>query len=67
MAGLTKELRAKREAEKAQTASAAGLPASPPETVRMKRSEPMHVRGPVTADVHPDEVENWKAAGWKEV
>lgn len=24
----------------------------------------MHPGGPVTADVHPDEVENWKACGW---
>jgi hypothetical protein len=22
---------------------------------------------PTTADVHPDEVENWKAHGWKEM
>ncbi|EGK71910.1 hypothetical protein METUNv1_01688 [Methyloversatilis universalis FAM5] len=35
------------------------------ETVRMAREEPMHPGGPTHADVHPDEVENWSAAGWR--
>ncbi|WP_430434262.1 hypothetical protein [Methyloversatilis sp.] len=35
------------------------------ETIRMVRDEPMHPRGPTDADVHPDEVENWVAAGWR--
>lgn len=33
-------------------------------TVKMTRTEPMHHGGPTSADVHPDEVENWKAHGW---
>lgn len=35
-------------------------------TVPMQRDEPPHPGGPVTADVHPDEVENWRSAGWRE-
>ena len=33
-------------------------------TVRMTRSEQEAQGGPITADVHPDEVENYKHAGW---
>lgn len=33
-------------------------------TVKMTRTEPLHHGGPTSADVHPDEVENWKAHGW---
>lgn len=33
-------------------------------TVSMVRDEPMHPGGPTEADVHPDEVENWKQGGW---
>lgn len=40
----------------------AGAPA--PGMVKMRRIEPIHPGGPKTADVHPDEVENFKAAGW---
>ena len=32
--------------------------------VKMKRKYPQHQGGPVTADVHPDEVENYSDAGW---
>lgn len=34
--------------------------------IRMRRDAPMHPGGPVTADVHPAEVENWLACGWRE-
>lgn len=34
-------------------------------TVQMVRDEPMHPGGPTTADVHPDEVQNWERHGWK--
>lgn len=37
-----------------------------PKTIRMVRGEPMHPRGPTTADVHPLEVENMKRFGWVE-
>ena len=32
--------------------------------VKMAREAPMVPGGPVTADVHPDEVEAWKLHGW---
>ena len=35
------------------------------DTVRMIRREPMFEGGPTCADVHPDEVENWKECGWE--
>lgn len=34
------------------------------ETVKMVREVPDFPGGPVTADVHPDEVEGFNAAGW---
>lgn len=34
-------------------------------TVAMQRDEPPHPGGPVTADVHPDEVDHYRAAGWR--
>lgn len=34
--------------------------------IRMKRDAPTHPGGPVTADVHPAEVENWSRCGWRE-
>ena len=55
MAGLTKEQRAQRAAE--QTAS----------TVAMVTDFLAFPGAPNTANVHPDEVENWKAHGWKEM
>ena len=33
--------------------------------IAMIRTEEDAKGGPVTADVHPDEVENFKLAGWK--
>lgn len=33
-------------------------------TVSMVRDEPQFQGGPVTADVHPDEVENMKLHNW---
>lgn len=35
-------------------------------TVRMRRNEPMHPGGPVTADVALSEVANWREHGWME-
>ena len=32
--------------------------------MKMTREEPMFPGGPMTADVHPNEVEAWKLAGW---
>lgn len=32
--------------------------------VKMLRDDPQHQDGPVIAAVHPDEVDNWKLAGW---
>ena len=68
MAGLTKEQRAQREAER--LASAGGEQNSPeqqqPELalVVMRTEFPAFPGAPDEAEVHPDEVENWKAAGW---
>lgn len=68
MAGLTKEQRAQREAER--LASTGGGQNSPeqqqPELalVVMRTEFPAFPGAPDEAEVHPDEVENWKAAGW---
>lgn len=35
------------------------------ETIKMRREEPTHEGSPVEADVHPNEVENWKLHGWR--
>lgn len=35
-------------------------------TVRMVRSEEDAKGGPTTADVHPAEVDNYRAGGWSE-
>ena len=34
-------------------------------TVRMVRDAPQHKGGPLTADVHPDEVDNYAKRGWR--
>ena len=34
------------------------------DTVKMYREEPQHEGAPQTADVHPDEVENYRRGGW---
>ncbi|WP_167509378.1 hypothetical protein [Atlantibacter subterraneus] len=54
MAGLTKEQRAQREAEKKTS-----------DLVIMVRDQPEFPDGPLRADVHPDEVDNWLALDWR--
>lgn len=34
-------------------------------TVKMTRTEEAAAGGPTEADVHPDEVENFKSGGWE--
>lgn len=58
MAGLTKEQRAQRDAEK--LAAQQGI-----ELVFMVRDAPEFPGGPLSADVHPDEVDNWLALDWR--
>ncbi|HGH4650501.1 hypothetical protein ASV14_22980 [Enterobacter cloacae subsp. cloacae] len=62
MAGLTKEQRAQREAEKlaAQQQEQPGI-----ELVVMVRDIPEFPGGPLRADVHPAEVDNWLALDWR--
>ncbi|MCS4271209.1 MULTISPECIES: hypothetical protein [Raoultella] len=68
MAGLTKEQRAERAAEKLATAQVDTNTPAPqaPQLVVMVTDFIAFPGAPTTADVHPDEVENWKAHGWKE-
>ncbi|WP_096198559.1 hypothetical protein [Enterobacter hormaechei] len=70
MAGLTKEQRAQREAEK--LAAQQGADKNPAqqeqqgiELVVMVRDTPEFPGGPLRADVHPDEVDNWLALDWR--
>lgn len=74
MAGLTKEQRAQREAEKlAAQQTADNNPAQQEqqqeqqgiELVVMVRDSPEFPGGPLRADVHPDEVNNWLALDWR--
>ncbi|ERP08667.1 hypothetical protein L349_06192 [Enterobacter sp. MGH 3] len=71
MAGLTKEQRAQREAEKlAAQQTADNNPAQQEqqqgiELVVMVRDTPEFPGGPLRADVHPDEVNNWLALDWR--
>ncbi len=70
MAGLTKEQRAQREAEKlAAQNGAEQTPAQQDqqsvELVVMARDEPEFPGGPLSAEVHPDEVDNWLALDWR--
>lgn len=74
MAGLTKEQRAQREAEKLAAQQAADKnPAQQEqqqeqqgiELVVMVRDTPEFPGGPLCADVHPDEVDNWLALDWR--
>ncbi|MBA7796697.1 hypothetical protein HV356_24735 [Citrobacter sp. RHBSTW-01065] len=73
MAGLTKEQRAQREAEKlavqngAEHAPAQQEQQEQPgiELVVMVRDTPEFPGGPLNADVHPDEVDNWLALDWR--
>lgn len=39
-------------------------PAESVGTVKMIRDAEQYLQGPYSADVHPYEVENWKAGGW---
>lgn len=60
------EAQARADAEaKAKADADAAAAAKVPKLIKMNRSEPVHPGGPVTADVHPDEVENWYAGGWR--
>ncbi|HCM5436950.1 TPA: hypothetical protein N3N52_003862 [Klebsiella pneumoniae] len=74
MAGLTKEQRAQREAEKLAAQQAADKnPAQKEqqqeqqgiELVVMVRDTSEFPGGPLRADVHPDEVDNWLALDWR--
>ena len=66
MAGLTKEQRAEREAAKLATDTAQPNPdLQEPQLLIMVRDEPEFPGGPLSAEVHPDEVENWLALGWQ--
>lgn len=70
MAGLTKEQRAQREAEKLAAQQVADKnPAQQEqqgiELVVMVRDTPEFPGGPLRADVHPDEVDNWLALDWR--
>lgn len=63
MAGLTREQRAQREAEK--LAAQNGGEQTSIELVVMVRDEPEFPGGPLSAEVHPDEVDNWLALDWR--
>lgn len=74
MAGLTREQRAQREAEKLAAQQAAdNNPAQQEqqqeqpgiELVVMVRDIPEFPGGPLRADVHPAEVDNWLALDWR--
>lgn len=67
MAGLTKEQRAQREAEKLNTNVTANNsePLDGIELVIMVRDTPEFPGGPLSAEVHPDEVDNWLALDWR--
>lgn len=67
MAGLTKEQRAQRAAEKlaADTVSDDTAGAQSLQLVTMVIGTPAFPGAPTTADVHPEEVDNWKAHGWR--
>lgn len=67
MAGLTKEQRAQRAAEKlaAEMESDDNTGAQSLQLVTMNIGIPAFPGAPTTADVHPEEVDNWKAHGWR--
>lgn len=70
MAGLTREQRAQREAEKlAAQSGTEQIPAQQDqpgiELVAMVRDTPEFPGGPLSAEVHPDEVDNWLALDWR--
>ena len=55
MANISKEERARREAEKQTIAK--------PATVKMQRDKSIYPP-PHECDVHPDELENYRGGGW---
>lgn len=61
MAGLTKEQRAQQAADK----NPAQQEQQGIELVVMVRDTPEFPGGPLRADVHPDEVDNWLALDWR--
>jgi hypothetical protein len=69
MAGLTKEQRAQRDAEKLASGNeqqnTGETPETPSELVAMHCEFEAFPGAPTEADVHPDEVKNWIDAGWK--
>ncbi|EOY6095941.1 hypothetical protein ACP9HU_000381 [Enterobacter hormaechei] len=71
MAGLTKEQRAQREAEKLaaqqeqQQEQQEQQEQQGIDLVLMVRDTPEFSGGPLRADVHPDEVNNWLALDWR--
>ncbi|EFA4540600.1 hypothetical protein E0M56_20145 [Escherichia coli] len=71
MAGLTKEQRAQREAAQKNAVVEQNVEQiqEPQKTqielVVMVTDYQMFPDAPTIANVHPDEVDNWKALGWK--
>lgn len=67
MAGLTKEQRARRDAEKLNVNVTTNnpKPLDGIELVTMVRDIPEFPGGPLSAEVHPDEVDNWLALDWR--
>ncbi|MEZ2586215.1 hypothetical protein ACBQ10_16785 [Kluyvera intermedia] len=74
MAGLTKEQRVQRDAEKlAAQIDAEQTPSQQDqqqdqtgiELVAMVRDTPEFPGGPLSAEVHPAEVDNWLALDWR--
>lgn len=68
MAGLTKEQRAQREAERltARKGSQNIVEQEQAVLVAMVTDAQLFPGAPTIADVHPDEVENWQALGWRQ-
>lgn len=71
MAGLTKEQRAQREAAQKNAVAEQNVEQvqDPQKTqielVVMMTDHQMFPGAPTIANVHPEEVDNWKALGWK--
>lgn len=74
MAGLTREQRAQREAEKLAAQNGADQTPAQQEQqqeqqgvvlVVMVRDTPEFPGGPLSAEVHPDEIDNWLALDWR--
>lgn len=65
MAGLTKEQRAQREAERLTAGQDSQNIIEQAVLVAMVTDAQSFPGAPTTADVHPDEVENWLALDWR--